>query len=436
MEIKLNGTITFEKTYHAYMATKDDGITKKYRQIVSMGGSRSSKSWSIMQLFLIILCTRENLKITCWRNLKNICRATILEDFQNILQAHPEIAKDIIHNKQSGTFTHKKTKSKIVFEGADSEGKVLGGTQDISFFNEITEMTERVYLQIRQRTRETIFVDYNPSKSFFINKYKNVDNTIFIHSTFLDNYYCPEDIKNDILAYEPWEHNSYDVIEGELYYNGEPITKSNQPPPHKKNVENGTANEFMWVVYGLGLQAEKPNKIYHGWRKISSEVFNNVNRPSYWGIDFGVANPTAVVEVKFLGDNTFYVRKRLYKPLQDLNSSLNTVLTLQIPELTTSDLVVCDSAKQSYIDILTSAGYMAVGALKGGGSLDAGISLMQKMKIFYVDDEDLNNEYDNYSFMTDRNGKSLDKPMQKDDHLMDAIRYIITYLIEYLGIKV
>ena len=98
-----------------------------------------------------------------------------------------KIFKNIKENKQAGSFTYMPTKSKIVFEGADSIGKVLGGTQDISFFNEISEFSKRVYLEIRQRTADRVFCDYNPSKNFFLEDYRMDDETCFIHSNFEQN---------------------------------------------------------------------------------------------------------------------------------------------------------------------------------------------------------------------------------------------------------
>ena len=57
------------------------------------------------------------------------------------------------------------------------------------------------------------------------------------------------------MAYEPFLPNSYEIVgEKEIYYNGKPIDEKNQPPPHPENVKNGTADLYMWRVYGLGLR--------------------------------------------------------------------------------------------------------------------------------------------------------------------------------------
>lgn len=439
---------TFERTYKAYheIVNQEDIDDNKfevidpiyrYRQIVSMGGSRSSKSYSILQLLLLEMIKRKNLKITVWRDRKNVCRTSVLEDFENIIMFDYKIFKDIKINKQAGSFTYTPTRSKIVFDGADNIGKALGGTQDISFFNEISEFSKRIYLEITQRTSDRIFCDYNPSKTFWLETYRHDEETIFIHSNYENNAFCPPNIITQLKGYEPWEIDSYEVRGSEVFYNDMPISIHNQPPPNLKNIKKGTADDFMWMVYGLGIGAEKPNKIYKGWFEIEQEFFDDLEYEPHFGLDFGASNPTACIEVKYDGDGAFYICERLYQPLQDINDSLATVIKLKVPSAVKGrSLIICDSARQSYIDLLTIENYMALGAIKGGGSVEVGITLVQGFTIYYVKSPNLDFEQSNYSWSIDRYGKSTDVPMKMDDHLMDALRYVITYLVSYLNIRV
>lgn len=425
----LNTTVTFAKTAVIY-------YKRLFRQIVSMGGSRSSKTYSILQILMLEMISRTRLKITVWRDTKVVCRATVMEDFKKIIMEDYSLYKKFKENKQTGRFTYIPTGSEIIFEGADSVGKVLGGAQDISYFNEITEFAKPVYLQITQRTAETVLADYNPSKDFWLETYRNDPDTQFIHSDFRDNSYCPENIVTQLLSYEPWESGSYEIIDSEVIYNGEPISDENKPPPHKLNVLRGTANVYLWLVYGLGIGSEKPNRIYKGWKKINETVFDSINATSYFGLDFGSSNPTACVEVKYDGNGAFYVYPRFYKPLTLSEESMATIFKNEIPSMRLyKDLVVCDSAKKRYIDMVKGAGYMADEALKGNDSVEPGIITVQGFTIYYVEDIDFGSEYNNYSWEVDRYEKPTDKPLKKDDHYMDALRYVITYLVKYLNIK-
>ena len=77
-----------------------------------------------------------------------------------------------------------------------------------------------------------------------------------------------------------------------------------------------------------------------------------------------------------------------------------------------------------------------MGAIKGAGSIEAGISIVQSFVIYYVYSDELDKEYSNYSWQLDKNGKPVDVPVKKDDHLMDSIRYVITFLYDFLRIKI
>lgn len=395
---------------NVFRRTNDIYRSKAFRQIVSYGGSRSGKSYSILQLFMSLLQENNNFKITVWRNEKVTCRATVLEDFRNIIYSDLEIYNKFIENKAQASFTCRETGSRIIFEGADSIGKVLGMTQHISFFNEITEFNEDVYNQITQRTKETIFVDYNPSKKFWLDRYRTHANTTFIQSTFRDNPFLEKGIIEKLKSYDP----SKEV-----------------------NVTNGTADEYMWKVYGLGELAEKPNRIYKGWGSISLQTFQELDYKSYYGLDFGISNPTAIVEVKYDGDRTFYVNQILYKPSSMMGMPIYKWIQEQIPQITTSDLIVADSAKLSMVQDLANGGFMAVGAMKGAGSVDRGISIVQAFQIVQTTtSKDLDDEYVTYSYVVDRYGLTTDAVVRKEDHLLDALRYIVSYLINYLDIKI
>jgi phage terminase large subunit len=282
--------------------------------------------------------------------------------------------------------------------------------QDISFFNEVTEFLESVYDQITQRTSEHIFVDYNPSKKFWLDKYKNNPNTILIHSTYKDNPFLSQGIIDKIESYNP-------AVE--------------------RNVELQTADDYMWKVYGLGTLAEKPNRIYKGWRTCSKTYYKDLEYQEYFGLDFGLSNPTALIGVKWDGHRTFYIHEYLYMPSSFMNMPIYKWIQEKIPDVTTNNLVIADSAKQSMVDDMAGAGFLCVGAIKGAGSVDFGINILQSFNVVYTESShNLDEEYVGYSYMVDRYGLTTDAVVRKDDHLLDALRYCVTYLQKYLDIKI
>lgn len=430
--MKFKVSKTFDAIYNAYMK----GI---YRLIVAYGSSRSGKSYSIMQLFCIILMTKRNYKITVWRGTRVDAIATILEDFKSVISENPTLYSKFIYNKKDATFTCKATGSVIYFMGTDVISKVLGMRQDISFFNEISHFNEEVFLQIKQRTADVIFSDYNPSEDFFINKYKNHETSIFLRSTYKDNVdFLTDGIVADLDAYNPFEEGSTYIEDNKLMYEGKPVSDKNQPPPHVLNVKNETANLYMHLVYALGLQAEKPNKIFTNWKTCTREFFRGLEYKSYFGLDFGISSPTAMVEVKYDGDRTFYVDQRLYKPSSKMGMPLyEYIKTILIPRVTSEDWIVCDSAKKTMVDDLKAGGLTAINAIKGPGSLQRGIEQVQGFTVVYtVESTDIADEQNAYSYKLDRYGIATDEIDPKcQDHLMDSIRYIISYLIGYLNIR-
>ena len=73
-------------------------------------------------------------------------------------------------------------------------------------------------------------------------------------------------------------------------------------------------------------------------------------------------------------------------------------------------------------------------AKKGADSVKGGIGLVRKFKIFYVYDKDFEYEYDNYEWEIIK-GVNLDRPIKLDDHYMDALRYVLTWVCKYLGVS-
>ena len=89
------------------------------------------------------------------------------------------------------------------------------------------------------------------------------------------------------------------------------------------------------------------------------------------------------------------------------------------------------------VDDMAGAGFMCVGAIKGAGSVDFGINVVQSFNICYTkSSHNLEEEYTSYSYLVDRYGLTTDNVIRKDDHLLDAMRYIISYLQKYLDIKI
>lgn len=88
-----------------------------------------------------------------------------------------------------------------------------------------------------------------------------------------------------------------------------------------------------------------------------------------------------------------------------------------------------DAAEPRLIDELRRMGHNIQPSLKGRDSVNAGIDLLKRFKIHLVSsDDNLIMEFRNYKWVTDKTGKLTNTPVDKNNHLIDAVRYA-TYSI-------
>lgn len=389
--MKINATPVFEKNWNALQIGK-------YKYIINSGSSRSSKTFSILQIFWILAWTKPRTKLSVFRNTKKDCKDTILQD---MLKYYPTLDNyDAVRfNKTESIFTFPNG-STINIEGTDDELKVHGYHSDYLWFNEFYKMPKETFDQLDMRCTTAVFMDYNPVGKLWSDDLVKQDNAFLIHSTFRDNPFCPLEQKKKILSYEPTPYN----------------------------IEQKTASDYLWTVYGLGLKAEKPNRIFKNWGVIDNKEFDNLKFPSYYGMDFGLSAPTTLVEMKFDGDETFFFKELLYKPMNEMHGTLSDELhNLGINK--NIELIVDSSNEINKTEgnKLKNSGFNIIYALKGKGSVVSGIELLQKKKVYYTaQSTNLEQEYENHSWRVVQ-GVQLDEPEQGNDHAIDACKYVSSW---------
>jgi len=305
-----------------------------------------------------------------------------MRDFQNIMTEHgywDDKAWDktnSIYNFHTGT--------KLEFFSADQPGKVRGPRRDILFINEANNIPYETYDQLEIRTKDLIWLDWNPVSEFWwytdVMPKQDVD---FLTLTYLDN--------------EGLDKKIVDAIESRR---------------HNKN---------WWKVYGEGVLGDAEGRVYKGWTQIDD--IPNEARLKRKGLDFGYSNdPSALLDV-YLWNNSFIFDELLYQKGMS-NKDLSIVI-----KQGEQALVIADSAEPKSIDEITGYGISIIGSQKGPGSVLQGIQYLQDQTI-YVTKRSLNiwKEYRNYLWMTDKNGKIINEPQGFLDHLMSAARYAMESL--------
>lgn len=380
----------------------------RYKYIMHVGSSRSSKSFSLEEAAIRQCETNSNLRVNVWRDTKESLAGTIWADFKKVF---PMSGRKYSFPRNTVAI-HFPNGSRIEPHGADSTN-AHGTTQDIAWLNEPYKVTDEAFKQIAMRSNQ-VWLDLNPKERHWSDTVAKHPRCKTIHSTFMLNPFCPAQQKAEILSYDP----------------DNPI-----------NVANGTADPYNWQVYGLGLKAEKPNRIFRNWNRMPLQAYNDLPYNEYFGLDFGKKNPTSLVGVKFNGKDEFYINPKLYAPMDGMPKGLPSVLETLIKK---NDVLVVDPAdKESRLDLMRN-GFNVLLAKKGAGSVEGGLTLVQKFKIFYVYEnvptqngqslyEAFEFEYENYEWEIIK-GVNLDRPIKADDHYLDGVRYIITWICKYLGV--
>lgn len=442
----MRATKVFQKTYEAIKATNSDG-TRKYKYIIHTGSSRSSKTHSILQTHWLMGLENPNFRISIWRETKADCKMTILADLKKALPTFPFIDK-VTFNKTESIFTFENNAT-IEFMGGDEENRVHGFQGNVAHLNEPYKFSKETFDQIDMRTSDYLIIDWNPKNNHWIEDVAKRENAIVIHSTYKDNPFIPTQQKIKIESYLSVKYT--EVVQSEL------ISVSNafnydfeanqyqftdkQIKELKKalfNEQQGTANDYLHLVYAKGLKAEKPNKIFKNWKSISDSEFHSLHYPSYLATDFGLSAPTANIEFKFDGDKTFFFHERLYKPMNKMSGSLSD----ELESLNTKKEMenICDSGNElnkSEGQKLRNSGYNIIFAQKGAGSVNSGIETLQKCNVYYTkSSKNLEDEYENYSWKIYQ-GVQMDVPEDNcNDHALDCCRMGVSWYVRtrYLSI--
>jgi len=354
------------------------------------GGTSASKTISIIiglieyaqkdttaTLTSIVSESMPHLKKGCIRDFKNILKS------HNFWKENSWAETDKIYTFENG--------SQIEFFGADQADKLRGGRRDRLFINECNNISFNAFEELEVRTKEFIYLDYNPVSEFWLNTevFGKRDDIELLIVNYLDN----------------------EAIEEQT----------------KLSIETRKNRKGWWQVYGLGLLGEIEGKIYKDWQIIDS--IPHEARLERYGLDFGYTNdPTAIVAVFYYNGGYILDEVCFQKGLS--NKQIADTLA-NVPQA----LVIADSAEPKSIDEIRSYGVNILPCEKGKDSIRQGIQLVQDQKIS-VTKESVNiiKEYRNYLWITDKDGKVLNEAEGGFDHTMDALRYAMTSMLKNFNI--
>jgi len=359
-------------------ATKRIFSLKKRIRAVA-GGTSASKTISIL-IWLINYCqapkNKNKIATVVSESYPHLSKGAML-DFEMIMKDR-RYWKDHLWNKK-GVYSFE-SGNKLEFYSVDTYSKAHGPRRDVLFLNECNNLSYLIIDQLITRTRDVIWMDWNPVAEFWFynDMLPNRSDIDFITLTYKDN--------------EALDKNTVSEIES-----------------HKHN-------RGWWQVYGLGQLGILEGRIFKDW--ILIDKVPDEARLLRYGLDFGYTNDPTTSNAIYAWNDAFIIDEVLH--LKGLSNRQISDVFLNLPRA----LVVADSAEPKSIDEIKGYGLNIMGAQKGQGSVLQGIQYVQSQKIF-ITKRSLNTlkEYRNYLWLTNDDGVIINEPSTIWNHNMDAIRY-------------
>lgn len=180
---------------------------------------------------------------------------------------------------------------------------------------------------------------------------------------------------------------------------------------------------YYYQVYTLGNWGVPQGAVFRNWHTEDLSALRDAFPLKRYGLDFGFSSdPCGVVECA-----VDRARRRVYVFREICQKGLtNTALAERLESFLGRTPVVCDSAEPKSIQELKSLGICALAARKGPDSVIHGIQWLQGHEIV-VDSqcENLRRELAAYQWQQDKTGECLPIPEDRNNHLIDALRYAL-----------
>lgn len=241
----------------------------KKRIRIIQGGTSAGKTYGILPILIDTAARTPKIEISVVSETIPHLRKGAMRDFIKIMQATNRYIPD--HwNKSNFVYTFTNG-AFIEFFSADQQSKVRGPRRDILYINECNNVDFETYTQLAIRTKQTIWLDYNPTNEFWVHtELLNDADSDYLQLTYTDNEALSDTIVAEIekarmrAFYEPLAVNLF----------------------AESNIKNSYWANW-WKVYGLGEVGSVQGVIFSNWR-----IVDNLPTDAQLkgvGVDFGFA---------------------------------------------------------------------------------------------------------------------------------------------------
>lgn len=349
---------------------------KKYS--IHQGGSRSGKTYSILQVLIEWCYIHQNSYsiISIVRKTLPALKGSAYRDFIEILQKCNWYDEGN-HNKTE--LTYNLFGNLIEFISVDQPQKIRGRKRTICFINECNELTYEDFFQLDIRTTFKMILDYNPSDySGWFYELAEGETSDFYITTYKDNPHLEKDLVDKIEALQ-------------------------------------LADTNYWKVFGLGQKGVPQDLVYTHWKYCERLPEGEV----FFGLDFGYNNPSSLIKVCYK-ENSIFAEEMLYQTKLTTNDLIEQLKKFDIKR---HQEIFCDAAEPKTIEELFRAGY---NAKKADKDVYAGIQSVKGYPLYITRNSiSLVSELKSYKWKLDKDNKPLDEPVKFHDHATDALRYAV-----------
>lgn len=362
----------------------DLNLDSEARVVVNQGGTSSGKTYSIMQVLFYLAMTDigsiitvvgqdiPNLKVGAYRDAK-----TILGGSEQLQAAFPVINEgERIIKCINGSL--------IEFKSYADAQDAKSGKRDYLFVNEANGIPYDIYWQLAIRTRKKIFIDYNPSARFWVHD---------------------ELIGRDGVELLISDHRTNDTLTDEEH---ERIENISDPELHK--------------VYARGRTGKLEGVVLVNWDICDALPPREEWKMSCYGLDFGFTNDPSALEHVVEAHGDLWVDELLY------STGLTNPDIAQRAKgegLTSQDNIIADCAEPKSIRELQAQGLWVSASQKGADSIVSGLDILRRYKIHFTRrSQGIISNARSYRWAKDRDGNATNKPEDKNNHGIDAIRYV------------
>lgn len=369
---------------------------------IFFGGSSSGKSFFITDK--IVIDTIDGCNWLCCRNVAKTIRNSVFNEVVKSINSMG-VAMHFRINKSDMVITCTLNKKQILFCGLDDPEKVKSitpqdGVLERIFIEEATEVKRDSYLQLKKRLRGRS----NKSKHILM-AFNPILKSHWIYKDFFGKW---EDDKNT------YEDKDVTILKT-TYKDNLFLTKAD-----RELLENET-DPYFYNVYTLGNWGVLGHVIFKNWRVENLAklipTFDKIRN----GMDFGYSSdPNALLKT-----HIDKAQKKLYVYREHYQAGMSDEELVRVSQkLFNREYVTCDSAEPKTIDYLVMHGINAIPAVKGSDSILRGIRYLQGYEIIiHIECQNFKNEIEQYHWKEDKYGNAMADPVDKDNHLIDALRY-------------